>query len=84
MFETPKYLVQTPHFYLVIMLVVAGIFGLDIAIYSAKELFLNKTKEKALRKLMKQQPKKSQEKNKWVFENSDIDLKSNLASFIDG
>lgn len=83
-YETPNYLVQTPHFYLVLLLVVAGIFGLDIAIYSAKELFINKTKEKALRKLMKQQPKKIQERNKWVFENSDIDLKSNLASFLDG
>ncbi|EAS01110.3 phospholipid-translocating P-type ATPase, flippase family protein (macronuclear) [Tetrahymena thermophila SB210] len=81
-YETPNYLVQTPHFYLVIFFIVAGIFAFDMFVYASKELFHNKTKEKALRRLMKEQPKKSNE-NKWIFQGSAIELESNLNSFKD-
>jgi len=82
-YETPNYLVSTPHFYLVIFFVVGAIFAVDLAVYNGKSLFENKTKEKALRKLMKSQPHKNQDKNKWVLEGSAIELESNLASFMD-
>jgi len=50
----------------------------------AKELFKNNTKEKALRKLMKQQPKKNQQKNNWLFEGESLlDIQSDIGSFIE-
>lgn len=82
-YDTPNYLVLTPHFYLLVFLIVVGIFVFDIFILSAKELFTNKTKEKALKKLMKSQPKKNESNNKWVFEDGDIEMESNLNSFMD-
>jgi len=56
---TPIFLAKTPHFYLILFLNIVSIFALDSAVMWAKELFRNNTKEKAFRKLMKQQPKKN-------------------------
>lgn len=82
--ETPQYLVQTPHFYLVTFIVVASIFAFDAAVLAVKEIFVDKSKEKALRKLMKSIPKKQADSNKWVLlADSAIDCQTNLLSFME-
>lgn len=81
--ETPQYLVATPHFYLVTFLIVGIVFAMDAAVLAAKEIFFGKSKEKALRKLMKSVPKRSKENNKWMLlaAGSTGDCESNLMSF---